>query len=223
MTEMSGARMAMINSQLRTNQVTDKAVLAAMADIPRELFVAAKWRPLAYMDQDIEIAGRDGDRASRSMMKPMVFARMVQAAEIGSEDIVLDIGCGTGYSAAVLARIAGAVVAVEEDADLAERAASTLAEIGAANVEVVTAPLTEGCRSEGEYDVILIEGAVESVPQAILDQLKIGGRLVTVVGGGNAASATVYSRSGGGIGKRSAFNAAAPMLPGFTAEAGFVF
>ncbi|MCC2111494.1 MAG: protein-L-isoaspartate O-methyltransferase [Hyphomicrobiales bacterium] len=223
MTDMSSARMAMINSQLRTNNVTDKDVLSAMATVPREQFVAAKWRPLAYLDRDIEIAPAESDGLARYLIKPMVFARLAQAAEIGTDDIVLDVGCGSGYSAAVLARVAGAVVALEENARLAERATANLDEIGAANATVVAAPAAAGHAQEGPYDAIIVEGSIDEVPATLLDQLKDGGRLVAVIGRGNAAAATVYTRSGKIISSRVVFNAALPQLPGFARETGFVF
>ncbi len=223
MADMSSVRMAMINSQLRTNNVTDADVLAAMAAVPRERFVAAKWRSLAYLDRDIEIAAAEAGGLARYLIKPMVFARLAQAAEIGPDDIVLDVGCGSGYPAAVLARIAGAVVALEEDAALAGRAAANLEEIGATNATVVNAPAAAGHAEEGPYDAILVEGSIEEVPVALLDQLKDGGRLVAVIGRGNAADATVFTRSGETVTSRVVFNAALPPLPGFAREAGFVF
>jgi protein-L-isoaspartate(D-aspartate) O-methyltransferase len=223
MEDYAAARTKMVDSQLRTTDVTDYAVLAAMGEIPRERFVPARMRPLAYIDEDISV--RDGGAAApaRYLMEPAPFARLVQLAEIAPSDIVLDIGCATGYSTAVLARLANSVVAVEVDAALAALAGSALVDLGIANAAVVTGPLEEGYPSEGPYDVIFVGGAVEVVPDGLLAQLKEGGRLVAVVGYGRAAAATVFTRTDGEIGSRIAFNAHVQPLPGFAKPKAFVF
>jgi protein-L-isoaspartate(D-aspartate) O-methyltransferase len=216
-------RTKMVDSQLRTQNVTDLDVLAAMSEVPREHFLPPGVQSLAYIDEDIQIKEATDTTPARYMMEPAPFARMLQLAGIVGTDIVLDIGCGCGYSAAVLARLADSVVALESDPELAEKSSEALVELGVANVAVVTGPLEEGYPSEGPYDVIFLDGAVERVPEALLGQLKEGGRLVAPVGVGWSASVTVYTRSGGEVAGRAVFNAAVQPLPGFRKPAAFVF
>jgi protein-L-isoaspartate(D-aspartate) O-methyltransferase len=223
MSDFTAARTKMVDSQLRTQNVTDYELLAAMGHLPREQFVPAESRPLAYVDRDVPLKPASGGQPARYLMEAGPFARLVQLAEVTRNDIALDVGCGTGYSAAVLARLAGSVVALESDADLAALASDTLVELGIDNVAVVTGPLEAGYPSEGPYDVIVVDGAVETVPDALFDQLKDGGRLVAVVGYGRAAAATLFTRSGDDIGSRSAFDADVRPLPGFRKPKAFVF
>jgi len=223
MEDFTAARAKMVDSQLRTEDVNDYAILAAMGEIPRERFVPARMRPLAYIDEDIVVKDATGATPGRCLMEPAPFARLLQLATIMRTDIVLDIGCATGYSTAVLARLADSVVAVEEDAELAALASETLVELGIANAAVVSGPIVEGYASEGPYDVIFLGGAVEYVPDALFDQLKEDGRLVGVIGYGRAASATIFTRTGGEIGSRVAFNAHVCPLPGFAKPKAFIF
>lgn len=223
MDDFSAERINMVNCQLRTVDVTDSAVLAAMSDIPREIFVPARLRALAYIDEDVLLKETTGDEIGRYLMEPAPFARLTQLAEIEPDDIVLEVGCAAGYSTAVLARLANSVVAVESDSELAARASESLVDLGVANAAVVTGPLEEGYPSEGPYDVIFVSGAVEFVPEALLGQLKEGGRLVAVVGYGQAATATLFTRSEGELGSRSVFNAHVRPLPGFVRPKTFVF
>lgn len=220
MSDFTAARRAMIDGQLRTNSVIDHALLDAFQAIPRERFVPAAWQALTYAEAAIPL-NETGD--DRQMLEPMVLGRMIQAAEITSEDIVLDIGCGSGYAAAVMARLAGAVVALEQDENLARRAGATLASLEHSNVVVVQGPLNEGHQTEGPYDVILVEGAVEEVPSALKHQLKEGGRLIAILGKGRAARVMLYRRLGEDLSGSSVFDAAAPMLPGFAEPAAFAF
>jgi protein-L-isoaspartate(D-aspartate) O-methyltransferase len=170
---------------------------------------------LAYLDQDLAVG------AGRHLLKPMVLAKLIHAADIAGADRVLDVGCATGYAAAVLASIAGQVIALEEDAGLAKTAETALA--GFANVSVVSGPLTAGWAQGGPYDVILLEGATEVGPQAFCSQLKDGGRLVCVLGKAPNAKAVLYRRSGNELGGRPIFDAAAAPLPGFAKTPVFAF
>jgi len=180
-------RIKMVDNQLRTTDVTDKPLLQAFLDVPREKFVPSIRMPLAYIDDDVLVS--DG----RYLMQPSPFAKLAQLANIQPEDVVLDIGCVTGYSPAVLSRVARSVVAVECDAELAAQAISNLANLGFDNVVVVNAPLESGYAPEAPYDVVLFEGSVDHVPASLFDQLKNGGRLVVVEGTGNAGKSTTES------------------------------
>jgi protein-L-isoaspartate(D-aspartate) O-methyltransferase len=223
MADFGKARRMMVDGQVRTVDVTDRPLLAALGEIPREKFVPGHLRNLAYLDRDLEIAPAAGGRGARYLIEVGPFARLVQAAEVQPTDVVLDVGCGTGYSAAVLSRLVGSVVALESDPELVRAANAVLGELGIDNVAVVTAPLDAGYRSEGPYDAILLEGAVEVVPDALLDQLKPDGRLVAVVGTDRTARATIYRRSGEGISARPVFDAYIAALPGFQKPKAFVF
>jgi protein-L-isoaspartate(D-aspartate) O-methyltransferase len=220
MGEFAKARANMVDGQLRTSDVTDPAVLAAFGEVPRERFVPKNKVPLSYSDLDVPL--NDGAPA-RFLLEPAPFAKLLQLASIGPLDVVLDVGTGTGYGAAILARIASSVVALEEDDGLAQRAETILNELGVSNAVVVRGALREGHVEEGPYDAIILEGAVDDVPAALLRQLKNGGRLVALVGRGRAARATVFVRSGEEFGRRVAFDAAAPPLPGFQLTPRFEF
>jgi protein-L-isoaspartate(D-aspartate) O-methyltransferase len=222
-TDYSEQRRKMVDGQIRTTDVTNPALLDAMLTVPREGFVRARQRSLAYIDEDIQIATPDGDRGSRYLMEPSPFAKLVQLAEVRPSDFVLDVGCGTGYCSAVLSRLASSVIALESDPALADFAADALAELGYDNVVVVQGGLRDGYASEAPYDVIFVGGSVEEVPQAFFDQLKEGGRLVVVVGQGNAGVARIYLKTAGEVSGRSAFNAAIKPLPGFERVRTFEF
>ena len=215
--DYAAARRNMVECQIRPNKVTDKAVLDALLSVPRELFVPARLRGIAYVDEDIEIA------PGRCLMEPMVFARLLQLAALRPTDVVLDIGCGTGYSAAVLARLANTVVAVECDAGLAARATELLAELSIDNAVVLKGPLNRGCPEQGPYDAVFLDGGAATVPAAVLDQLGEGGRLVAVVQHDGLGRATLMRRGGGVLSSRIAFDASVAPLPGFAVEPGFVF
>ena len=216
MTDFAAARRHMVDSQVRTADVTDLRIIAAMQDIPRERFVPPAEAGIAYLDLDVP-AGEGG----RRMLKPMVLAKLIHAADIADTDRVLDVGCTAGYGAAVLAHLAAEVVALEEDAKLAEAAKNHLAD--RAHVSVVTGPLTAGWPGAAPYDVILLEGASEISPESLFGQLKDGGRLVCVVGAGPGAKATVFRRTGDEVGARQVFDATAAVLPGFVKPLEFAF
>jgi len=216
-------RRSMVDGQVRTNDVTDHRIVGAMLEIPREKFVPSALRALAYIDDDIVIRPAEGNTPARYLVEPMILARLVQLADIDEKDHVLDVGTGTGYSAALLSSLAQQVVALEEDAGLAASANATLAELGIGNAAVVQGPLVAGWPSEADYDVILINGAVEVIPPTFFSQLKDGGRLIAVVGYGGAGRACVYTKVAGQVSERVAFNAAVRPLPGFNAAPRFVF
>ncbi len=215
--DFAAARLNMVNSQIRPNKVTDERLIAALETVPRELFVPPALRGVAYVDDDIPISG------GRSLIEPAVLARLLQAARVGPGDVALDIGCGTGYSAAVLARLAGTVVALESDRALAARAAELFRELAIDNVVLLDGPLAAGSARHAPFQVILLDGGVDALPPALVDQLAEGGRLVAVVGGGRPGRATLMTRTGGLVSSRTIFDAAVDPLPGFQAEPGFVF
>ena len=223
MLNFEAARANMVESQVRPNGITDPRILEAMISIAREDFVPHDRRSVAYMDGDILITEEKHGGAPRYLMEPMIFARLVQLAEIGDDDKVLHIGCGRGYGTAVLSRIAKSVTAIDEDARLAALAGSKLKELGVANATVEMRQHAGGDAAHGPYDVILIEGRVPVVPSALFDQLKEGGRLVAVVGN-DVLSRAMFFRRDGSIGSRTAFDASVQQLPGIVApQAGFVF
>ena len=215
-------RVKMVDGQVRTTDVTDSSVLDAMLTVPREAFVPAGRRDVAYIDENIELDVSQ-DAARRFLMEPSPFARLVQLAKVKTGDVVLDVGCATGYSSAVLSRIAGSVVALESDPLLAAQARETLAEQGCNNVSVVEGPLAGGHAARAPYDVILINGAVDELSPALFDQLADGGRLVAVIGQGNAGRATLHVKEGGVMSARHAFDASVKLLDEFRREPAFEF
>lgn len=218
MSDFATLRRTMVETQLRTNKVTDERVLKAMGTIPRETFVPPALAKLSYIDEDIDIG------KGRYLMDPMVFARMVQAAEITEEDFVLVIGCGTGYPAMVLGRLAKAVVALESDADMAQAAARHLSDASQDNVVVEVGPLKKGWPEQAPYDLIMFAGGIEEVPETIVAQLAEGGRLCAVTrrGIGNG-SVKLMVKAGGVVSSRILFDASTPVLAEFELEKGFTF
>jgi len=215
MTDYATARHFMVEGQVRTADVTDRRIVDAMLELPRERFVPPASAALAYLDLDLPVGG------DRRLIKPMVLARCIHLADIAPTDHVLDVACATGYGAAVLAQVAGTVVALEEDKKLAAFAGAALVQVP--NVTLATGALTAGWASAAPYDAIIVEGATEVVPHALCAQLKDGGRLVCVLGSGPGARAMLYRRSGDDFGGRPLFNAAAPLLPGFAKTPVFAF
>jgi protein-L-isoaspartate(D-aspartate) O-methyltransferase len=222
MLDFAQARRAMVDCQLRTFDVFDIPVLAAMEAVPRERFVPAGREGLAYIDQDIPVADAIEGAERRFMLKPMVLGRLLQALEIEPGAKALDVAGGLGYSAAVLARLGLEVTALEATAAAAQAASERLAAVGVSGVETVAGPLAQGYPAAAPYDVILINGLVETRPQALLEQLAEGGRLACIERRGKAGRAVVYVRSDA-FSSRALFDAGAPVLEAFKAEAGFVF
>ena len=221
--DFEAQRIKMVDGQVRTTDVTDLELLSALLAVPREEFVPARRRELAYIDEDIEVAPAADGRSARYLMEPSPFARLVQLAAVRPSDFVLDVGCGTGYSSAVLSKLVSFVVALESDADLAEAAGANLSRLGFENVAVVPGPLAQGHAGEAPYDLIIVEGAMDEVPQSLFDQLKDGGRLVAVIGRGNSARAVLHLREGGAISQLRAFNAAIRPLDEFRKLPAFEF
>ena len=223
MIDFAAARRTMVDGQVRTYDVTDLRVLAAMLEVPRERFVPEEERAIAYSDGDRTVLKSKAGRPARRLLKPAVLARLIQAAEVEAGDRVLDVGCATGYSAAFLARLAGSVVALEEDPGLAATARQTLASVGAANVSVVTGPLAAGVPTQAPFNVILLDGATEIAPKNLFGQLANDGRLVCVVGSAPLGKGTIYRSAAGHVTGQSLFEAVAAVLPGFAKPAEFVF
>jgi protein-L-isoaspartate(D-aspartate) O-methyltransferase len=217
MFDAAAARRYMVDGQIRTADVTNPNLIAAMEAVPRELFVAPAMASQAYRDGDLSLGH------GRALLRPIVLGKLLQGAMVVAADRVLDVGCGTGYSSAVLAHMGAAVVALEEDADLARRAEAALAAAGAGQVKVVSGPLTAGWPRAAPYDLILLDGATEVTPEALGRQLNSTGRLAAVFGRGPAAKAMIYRLIEGELVGRPIFDAAAPLLPGFAAPPAFVF
>jgi protein-L-isoaspartate(D-aspartate) O-methyltransferase len=223
MTDHRLQRLNMVESQVRPSDITDRRIIQAMLDVPRELFVPREFATIAYIDDPAPVVARADGRQARYLLPPRTFAKLMQLAEVEPKSAVLDVGCATGYSTAVLAKVAGRVVAVEVERRLAQEAARILRESGASNAVVIQGPLAEGAPDEGPFDIILLNGAVPAVPPALLDQLADGGRLVAMLNEGPVCRAHVWRRGGGTVDRRSAFEGAASGLPGFEAQARFVF
>lgn len=217
MIDFVAARANMLEGQVRTSGVTRREVLHAMARIPRERFVPKSRREFAYMDDVLHVSPK------RFLLPPRILAKMLQAADIEPTDTVLDVGCATGYSSAVLGAIAQSVIALEVDEALSTSATETLADLGIDNVATVTGPLADGYESQGPYDVIIVNGSIPKRSARLEAQLADGGRLVVVVRSGPMGRATVFLRSGEEVSGVPVFDATVPVLDGFAEPAGFVF
>ena len=209
MADYAARRTMMVDTQVRPSDVTSFPIIDAMLKIPREAFVPDDQREAAYAGENLPLA------PGRVLLEPRTLAKMLEELDIGPSDLVLDIGCGLGYSSAVIAHMAEAVVAVEDNEEMAAEAQRLLAENGADNVAVLAGPLAEGAPRHGPYDVIVIEGGVEQIPEAIAAQLKEGGRIAALFMEGPLGTCKVGLKVEGRINWRYGFNAAAPVLPGF--------
>lgn len=214
-------RLNMVESQVRPSDITDRRITRAMREIPREAFVPGPLKSIAYADEHLKVA--DSGKTQRYILAPRLLAKLVQLLEIEPDGLVLDVGPATGYSTALIARLCQTVVALEEDAGLAERAQSALSTLGVDNAVIIAGALRNGAADEGPYDAIMLNGAVAEVPPGLLDQLKDGGRCVAVSIENGVGRATVWRRHGTTYDRRPAFDAGAPYLPGFEPVGGFVF
>jgi protein-L-isoaspartate(D-aspartate) O-methyltransferase len=213
-------RRNMVDSQLRTTDVNSLALLDAVLAVPRELFVPTSKRQLAYVDMDMEL-GEIG-AAGRYLTNPCATARLLQLADIGFSDVVLDVGGTTGYTAAVASKLASSVLSLEQDQALSDFASAALSSAGCDNVVTVCGLAAAGLADEAPFDVIIVNGAVDEVPQTLFAQLREGGRLVVVEGEGNAGVAKLYGKHDGHVSGRKAFNVSVKRLPGFSKEPAFV-
>jgi protein-L-isoaspartate(D-aspartate) O-methyltransferase len=223
MIDFARVRRMMVDNQLRTYDITDLDVLAAMNEVPREHFAPEELGILAYSDQPISVA-RGSEGEGRHFLAPMVFARIVQNLQIEKGEKVMILAGALGYEAAIVARLGAEVVVVEPDADLAEQTRGKLAALGVSGVRVLEGSFAEGCPGEAPFDAILINGAVLESPEPLLAQLRDDGRLAVVIGEGDRTSrATLFVRHAETIGSRALFDAVAPALSVFRKEPGFVF
>jgi protein-L-isoaspartate(D-aspartate) O-methyltransferase len=218
-TQFDLARQTMVDCQIRPSKVTNQQVLDAFLAVPRESFVSKTQRAIAYVDEDLPLSG------GRCLMEPMVFARLVQALDIDATSNVLLVGAGCGYGTAILAHLAGSVIAVEGRAQLVEKAQEALVNNGIDNAVVIKSRLVDGYPEEGPYDRILIEGAVESVPDALLEQLTASGKLVAIYRPHDApiGVASLWSRAGASFVRKPLFDARVPNLDEFAKKPEFVF
>ena len=216
MTDFAARRTMMVDTQVRPSDVTKFPIIDAMLSVPREAFVPDDKRDVAYAGGNVDLG------AGRVEVEPRTLAKMLDALDVQNDELVLNVGCGLGYSAAVLARIADFVVAVEEADTLAADAEAALADNGIDNVAVMTGALAEGNAKNGPYDVILLGGAVEHMPEALLEQLKDGGRIAAIFADGMLGTVRIGYKIDGEIAWRFSFNAGAPVLPGFEAHQAFV-
>jgi protein-L-isoaspartate(D-aspartate) O-methyltransferase len=217
MQDYAAQRANMVESQVRPADVTDLRILAAMRDVARERFVPVAKRALAYMDACVEVA------RGRFLLDPRRFSKMLQLAEIAETDSVLDVGCGSGYSTAVISLLAASVIGLEQDAELVRVAGETLSATGFTKAQVVQGRLSDGLAPRAPFDVIFLNGAVEVRPERLLAQLREDGRLVCTVREGEAGYGRFYVKHDGAVGARDAFDAALPVLPGFARTPSFVF
>lgn len=215
MTDFAMRRALMVDTQVRPSDVTKFPIIEAMLNVPREAFVPDNLREAAYVGENLALA------PNRVMLDPRTLAKMLDALDISNDELVLDIGCGLGYSSAVIARMAEAVIAVEDDGTMAADAQSILIEQGADNVVVHHGPLTDGAAQHGPYDVIVIQGAVAHLPEGLSDQLKDGGRMACLFAEGALGVVRIGYKVDGRMNWRFAFNAGAPVLPGFEKHSAF--
>jgi protein-L-isoaspartate(D-aspartate) O-methyltransferase len=226
MIDFARLRLTMVETQLRPNEVTDTRLIAAMSALPRERFVPERLRAFAYIDERLEVFPAIDAAPARFLLAPMVLARLVQLAAVEPGNTVLDIGCVTGYSTAILARLGREVTGVEPEPELADAARANLRALELANVEIVESALARGCPEKGPYDVVLLNGSVPMPPESLFHQLKEGGRLAAILSRPGPAAqgrATLFVKAGGEVSGLPHFDAGAPPLPGFLPESSLNF
>lgn len=215
MADFSARRVMMVDTQVRPSDVTKFPIIAAMLSVPREAYLPRELSEAAYIGENVQIG------AGRVLLEARTLAKLLDGLDIQPTELVLDIGCGLGYSTAIIAQLADAVMAVEEDDAYASEAQRTLSAEGVDNAAVIHGPLVAGAAKHGPYDAIVLQGAVEIVPQAILDQIKDGGRIGCLFMVGALGEARIGHKAGGRMTWRAIFNASAPVLPGFAESKGF--
>lgn len=215
MTDYAARRTMMVDTQIRPSDVTKFPIIDAMLSVPREEFVPGDKVEAAYVGENIDLGG------GRVVLDPRTLAKMLDALDIQNDELVLDLGCGLGYSSAVIARMAEAVVAVEDNEDRAEEAQAALSGVGADNVALHTGVVAEGAAQHGPYDVIVLQGAAEHVPDVIIDQLKEGGRIAVLMAEGALGTVKIGYKIDGVMSWRFAFNAGAPVVAGFERHRAF--
>lgn len=217
MLDFTQRRIMMVDTQIRPSDVTKFPIIEAMLQVPRETYVPPQKREIAYVDDTLEIA------PGRALLEPRALAKMLDALDVLPSDVVLDIGCGLGYSSAVIARLADVVIAVEEDEGMASEAQQALAAEGADNAIVLAGPLAKGAAQHGPYDVMALQGGVEVIPSELLEQLKEGGRIGAIFLEGAVGTLKIGYKVDGAINWRPMSNMGAPLLSGFGLVRGFVF
>ncbi|MBV9331197.1 MAG: protein-L-isoaspartate O-methyltransferase [Alphaproteobacteria bacterium] len=217
MPDYAQQRLTMVDAQVRTNDVTDPRIHAAMREIPREKFLPSSRSAIAYADRPVDVA------PNRYLLDPRTFSKLLQLADIGEGDHVLDVACATGYSTAVISRLAKSVAGLEQDTDLVRLAVESLRAVGASNATVVQGIFEQGVRDRAPFDVVFINGAIQVKPETLLGQLAEGGRLVAIRQDDAQGHAELFVRRHDRVGARFAFDANAPLLSGFTRSRGFVF
>tara|TARA_S200000501_G_scaffold322865_1_gene319113 strand:+ start:1084 stop:1809 length:726 start_codon:yes stop_codon:yes gene_type:complete len=216
------ARQNMVDNQIRTNRVTDIKIISAMIDLPRERFVPEIYAEIAYVDTVIETANE------RHLVAPMVLARLIQEAEVSSEDLVQVIGCGTGYAAAILSNMSKAVILVEDDPEVCKKAEALFVELGLDNVLVFKTDLVNGCKNQAPFNIIMICGAVEEIPTKLINQLSEGGRIITIVSVPEGTSystskATIFTKYHGKLVGKEIFEVNTPKIKNFNKDKVFKF
>lgn len=217
MTDYAARRTMMVDTQVRPSDVTKFPIIDAMLAVPREVFVPESLREAAYVGENLDLG------EGRTLLDPRTFAKMIDALNIDTADVILDIGCGLGYSTAVLARLGDFVVGLEDNGARATDAQAILSEQGIDNAAVMEGTLADGVAKSGPYDIIVLQGAVETVPAALIDQLREGGRIAAIFAEGALGVVRIGHKIDGRVNWRFSFNAGAPVLTGFRSKAAFAF